>query len=142
MTAAVKKLLQSALPMAPKGELIALPPPPPTLAELAAKINADYADFNEAALTAVERAMSIGKTLKEAKDRLKHGEFAGYVTANFPFAMRWAQQCMRLANHETEVLQRLEELRGIGSHLSLAEAFKLIGSLNPRPKVRRKKAKG
>jgi len=145
MNLIAKKLLQAAqvaMPMtAPQRELIVVPQPEPTLGELADKINADYADLNGATLSAVEKAMSIGKTLQQAKRRLNHGKFADYVTANFPFAMRWAQQCMRLANHEAEIRQRLEELRAIGSHLSLAEAFRLIGSLNPKPKLKRKKAK-
>ena len=142
MTELVKRFLGAVVvtDVAPtRGELVVVPPPAPTLAELAAEINADYADLSTTALRGVEKAISIGKKLNGAKAQLSHGKFAGYVTSNFPFAMRWAQQCMKLANHEAEVRQQFEELRGIASHLSLAEAFKIIGSLNPRPKLRRKK---
>jgi Protein of unknown function (DUF3102) len=142
MSETLKRILGATLPIAsPQRELVVVQPPPPTLAELAAEINADYVDLSSAALTAVEKAINIGKRLNEAKTQLSHGKFTGYVTSNFPFAMRWAQQCMKLANHEAEVRQQLEELRRISSHLSLAEAFKIIGSLNPRPKVRRKRQK-
>lgn len=143
MSTRVKQFLEAlAQPSAlSRGDLVVVHPPLPTLAELAAEINADYADLGSAALTAVEKAINIGKKLNEAKERLSHGNFTGYVTSNFPFAMRWGQQCRKLANNEPEIRQRLEELRGIGSHLSLAEAFKLIGSLNPRPKLRRKRSK-
>jgi len=123
-----------------KNELVVVPPGP-TLAELAAEINADYSDLTALALTAVEKALAIGKRLNVANDRLSHGEWTGYVTSNFPFTLRWGQQCRRLANHEPEVRQELERLRSIGSHLSLAKAFKLLDGLNPRPKVKRKKPK-
>lgn len=142
MSNTVQKLLAATLPITPaQRELIAVPPQPPTLAELATGINADYAELHRATLTAVEKAISIGKRLNEAKARLDHGKFGGYVVSNFPFTMRWGQQCMKLANRESEVCQRLEDLRSISSHLSLADAFKLIGSLNSRPKVRRRKPK-
>lgn len=142
MSETVKKFLHAALPIAPsQRELIVVPPRPPTLAELATAINADYADLQGVALTAVEKAIAIGKNLASAKAQLTHGKFTGYVTSHFPFAMRWAQQCMKLAQHEPEVRQELERLRSISSHLTLAEAFKLLGSLNPRPKLRRKKPK-
>ncbi|AWO87695.2 MULTISPECIES: DUF3102 domain-containing protein [Bradyrhizobium] len=143
MSETLKRIISAAMPIAvpQQRELVVVSPPPPTLADLAAEINADYAEITRAALTAVEKAINIGKRLNEAKDKLNHGEFGGYITSNFPFTMRWGQQCMKLANHEAEVRQRLEELRSISSHLSLAEAFKLIGSLNPRPKPKRRKLK-
>jgi hypothetical protein len=139
MSETLKRFIGSAI--MPHREVVVVPPAPPTLADLAAEINADYADLTKAALSAVEKAITIGKRLNEAKAQLNHGKFTGYVTSNFPFAMRWAQQCMKLAIHEAEVRQRLEEMRSIGSHLSLVEAFKLIGSLSPRPKLKRRKAK-
>ena len=141
MITILNRVLSALEPSHPIQDLTIVPQPAPTLAELAAEINADYAELNGTALTAVEKAINIGKRLKEAKARLNHGKFSGFVTSNFTFDMRWGQQCMKLANHESEIRQRLEELRSVGSHLSLSEAFKLIGSLNPRPKLRRKKPK-
>lgn len=112
-----------------------------SLASIAADINQAYADLEAAALTAVEKAIKIGKGLNEAKAQLKHGEFVAYVTANHRFKMSWGQRCMKLANHEAEINQEIERLRTISSHLSLDTAFKHIGSLNPRPKLKRKKPK-
>jgi hypothetical protein len=144
MNIALKRFMSSTVSLATnqaptRGDLVVIPQPPPTLAELAAEINADYANLQAAALTAVEKAINIGKRLNEAKAQTR-GKFTGYVTSNHPFTIRWAQKCMTLANHEAEVRQRLEELRTASSHLSLAAAFKFLGSLNPRPKVRHKKA--
>ena len=141
MTEHLKNLLGIVSAATTQGSLVPVPPPEPTLAELAAEINADYADLSGTALHGVEKAVNIGKKLNGAKAQLSHGKFAGYVTSNFKFTMRWAQQCMKLASHEPEIRQQLEELRSISSHLSLAEVFKIIGSLNPRPKLRRKKPK-
>lgn len=140
MSDTLRRFIGSAI-VAPQRDLIVVPPTPPTLAELAVEINADYTELMRVALTAVEKAINIGKRLNEAKAQLNHGKFMGYVTSHFPFTVRWGQQCMKLANHEAEVRQRLEEMRSISSHLSLAEAFKVIGSLTPRPKVKRKKPK-
>ena len=139
MSETLKRLMGVAAVPATRNDLVVVPPGPPTLAQLAAEINADYVALQGAALTAVERAIAIGNKLNAAKEDLTHGKFTGYVTSNFPFSLRWAQQCMKLANREAEVRQELEKLRSISSHLSLAEAFKLIGSLSPRPKLRRKK---
>jgi hypothetical protein len=140
MSDTVIKLLAAMFPIAsPQRELIVIPPPQPTLTELAAEINADYAELQRAALTAVEKAISIGKNLNAAKAQLKHGELEAYVISHFPFTVRWGQKCRTLANHETEVRQELERLRTISSHLSLEAAFKHIRSLDHRPKLKRKK---
>lgn len=141
MSEIMNRFISATLPLT-KSEVAVVPPPPkPTLSELATEINADYADLSALALTAVEKAIAIGKRLSEAKTQLSHGEFSGYVTSNFPFTLRWGQQCRKLAEHEPEIRQELERLRSIGSHLSLAKAFKLLEGLNPRPKVKRKKPK-
>jgi hypothetical protein len=142
MTNTVKKFLAATLPItSAQRELIVVPPPSPTLVELAAEINADYATLTQAALTAVEKAIAIGKNLNTIKVQLKHGEFRGHVTSNYLFSIRWGQQCMKLANNEGEVRQELERLRSVSAHLSLDAAFKHLASLNPRPRLKRKKPK-
>jgi hypothetical protein len=111
------------------------------LASIDREISQAYSELGSVTLRGVEAAIIIGKGLKELKSQLKHGEFAGHVTATFPFTMRWGQRCISLANHEPEIMQELERLANIGSHLSLTKAFEYVGSLNRRPKLRRKKLK-
>src|SRR5262249_15848327 len=82
-----------------------------SLASIDDEINQAYADLTDAALTAVEKAIIIGKGLKELKAQLKHGEFAGHVTAAYPFSLRWGQRCISLANHEPEIMQEIARLR-------------------------------
>jgi hypothetical protein len=112
-----------------------------SLALIDAEINQAYAELENTALTAVEKAITIGKRLKEAKAQLKHGEYAAHITATYKFTKRWGQRCVSLADHEAEIMQEIARLRTISSHLSLAKAFEHIGSLDRRPKLRRKKPK-
>jgi hypothetical protein len=101
-------------------------------------INADWAEFETALATAVERMIRIGAALNEAKAQVGHRHFGNYVTSNFRFSPRWAQQCMKFANNKATLLQELERLRSIGSYLAVKEAQRIIGALNARPKPKLK----
>jgi site-specific DNA-adenine methylase len=85
------------------------------LPDLAARIEAEHAACLAAAQDAVMRAIEVGRLLAEAKGRIRHGEWAGWVEANCPFGIREAQNYMR-AYQERGRLE--EQMRNGVSHLT------------------------
>jgi len=127
------------VPLVPqtKGELVVVPPPTPTLAELTASIQRDHDEAERAAQTSVEKGIAAGKKLSMVKELIPHGFFEDHVAANFTFAFGTAQKYMRMAKREAELCQLLEQKRSIGSHLTMREALKFLDTLrkkNPRNK--------
>jgi len=74
-----------------------------TLQNLAAEINHYHAKCEEAVGQAVAYAIEAGRMLEEAKAGLKHGEWLGWLEANFEGWVRTAQVYMRLASRRALV---------------------------------------
>jgi Protein of unknown function (DUF3102) len=70
---------------------------PRRLAALADEIRAELDAMEVAAQTALERAVSAGERLIEAKSLVAHGEWEPWLDEHFPLSRRWARRCMRLA---------------------------------------------
>lgn len=123
-----------------KGELINSPPPEPSLADLTATIRSGHTEVERAALKVVWHALQTGKALIEAKKQVGHGNFEDYVAIECRMVMRTAQNYMKLARNEAEIIQSLEEKRNGHAYLTMGEALKIIGKLSANSK-RRKRAK-
>jgi hypothetical protein len=85
------------------------------LPDLAARINSEHAACLASAKDAILRAIEVGRLLAEAKGRVRHGEWAGWVEANCSFGIRQAQCYMR-AHHNRGALE--EQMRSGASHLT------------------------
>jgi hypothetical protein len=138
MTATVKELLQAALSMPSKGELVVMPPPSPTLEELTAAIRKGHSEVETALLTAVVRAIETGKSLIAAKKQVGHGNFENYVSIECRFTVRTAQNYMRLAKHEAKVRQLLAHKNEGRSYLTMNEALKFIDGLRKKNSPKQK----
>ena len=74
------------------------------LPALAAEILKAHADVQDAAKTALERAIAAGHALIEAKALVKHGEWLPWLRENCTaLSERSAQDYMRLAAHEAKL---------------------------------------
>lgn len=94
------------------------------LTDLAERINAEHAACMASARDAVARAIEVGRLLAEAKDQVRHGEWAAWVAENCSFGIRQAQKYMRA--HDNRVALE-DQMRTPGSHLtSLNDAIALV----------------
>jgi hypothetical protein len=65
------------------------------LSELAEKIKTEIASIKE---TGVKHAIEAGKLLKEAKGKVKHGDWMKWLSANCALSMRTARLYVQLAD--------------------------------------------
>jgi hypothetical protein len=77
-----------------------------SLADLAKQITSAHTDALAAARTSLEHARKAGQLLLQAKARLAHGKFMGWVEANCPFSQRTANGYMRVADRWEDLLAR------------------------------------
>jgi hypothetical protein len=96
------------------------------LTDLATRINAEHAACLASAQDAITRAIEVGRLLAEAKTQAQHGQWAAWVESNCSFAMRQAQNYMRVFHNRDQVEAQirngdshLDSLRGVV--LALAE---------------------
>jgi hypothetical protein len=88
---------------------------PRALAGLAKQINQAHSCCRAAAMSIVESAIKTGELLAQAKAALPHGEWQGWVAKNCTFAMRQAENYLRLYQNRNELLA---EMRGSDSRFS------------------------
>ena len=95
-----------------------------TLPDLAKQINAGHATCLESARDTITGAIEVGRLLVEAKDQVRHGEWAAWVEAHCEFGIRQAQNYMRTYQNR----ERLEaQMRNGDSHLtSLRNAVAML----------------
>jgi hypothetical protein len=112
---------------APIGTLPAARGSETPLATLAAGINAAHARCEAAATDAVRSAIEAGRLLLVAKEKVPHGGWLPWLTANCPFSMRLAQSYMKLARETTD-----PEKRHAVAHLPLRKALSVLAKPKPR----------
>jgi hypothetical protein len=101
------------------------------LDELAAELAAEHQRCEGAYRQALEHALRCGDLLIEAKAQLAHGEWRGWVAANFPGSDRTARAYMQLARNRHQLERRPVANSGIRAALrELAAPRK-----EPRPTV-------
>ncbi len=105
-----------------------------TVADLAAKINAEHRACEAAAVSAVEHAVRAGELLAEVKQGLKHGGWLKWLEANFEGSARHAQRYMKLASQK----HRLNATRV--SHSSINGALRELQAVEAKEKSAEKHA--
>jgi hypothetical protein len=91
-------------------------------AEIAAEIRAEHERAYGKAREALEHARRAGELLIEAKRKLAHGAWAGWLRDNVPFSERTAQGYMRLARQ----WDRLNAKSATVADLGLRDALTLL----------------
>jgi hypothetical protein len=74
-----------------------------SLADLAARINAEHAEADEAVSRSLAHAMAAGDMLNEAKALVAHGQWLPWLKDQCRIPQRTAQHYMRLAKHRAEI---------------------------------------
>jgi hypothetical protein len=113
-------------------DLKSRPQPDPKLAELASKINSEYAsiikadkDVMAANHNIVERGIILGQILNEAKDKVAHGEWLPWLKLNCPeIPERTAQRYMYLSNKAATVRKKMKS--ATMADLTLKAALDLV----------------
>ena len=109
-------------------DLFGEPAPAPSLAELAAAINADHAAAERTARKAIEHAKAAGEKLLLAKAQVEHGQWLPWLSAYCPaVAVRTAQAYMRLAGN----WGTLEAKYATVAYLPINDALKLLNVPEP-----------
>jgi hypothetical protein len=99
-------------------------------ADFARAINEKLSQMVSAARTSFTRAIEIGELLKQAKDRVGHGNFEAWVNDNCQLSYRSARRYMKLADDRPKIEEqlRLEAPAKMANvaNLNLASAQRLL----------------
>jgi hypothetical protein len=109
--------------------------PAPSLSDLATRINTEFAAIRktdqDANKNVVQRAITFGRTLSQAKEKLGHGRWEKWLTDNcHDISARTAQRYMKLAD-SPEVRTAL----GKNDTVSVLSLRKALALANRKPKV-------
>jgi hypothetical protein len=112
------------------------PAPAPSLADLASRINTEFAAIqkadHDANKTVVQRAIALGRTLCQAKDKVGHGKWEKWREDNCGgISKRTAQRYMKLAD-SPEVRAELGKNDTV-AYLSLRSALALANRKHGEP---------
>ena len=109
-------------------DLFGEPAPAPSLAELAAAINAEHQAAERTARKAIEHAKAAGEKLLLAKAQVEHGQWLPWLSAHCPeLADRTARAYMQLARY----WGKLETKTATVANLTINEALKLLNAPEP-----------
>lgn len=108
--------------------------PAPSLSDLATRINTEFAAIQktdqDANKTVVQRAITFGRTLSQAKEKVGHGKWEKWLNDNCrDISVRTAQRYMKLAD-SPEVRAQL----GKNDTVSLLSLRKALALANRKPK--------
>jgi hypothetical protein len=93
------------------------------LTDLAARIRVSHEAVRHALRSAVERAMTTGDLLLEAKEKLQHGQWSQWIQEHCEISDRSARLYMRLAKNRAVI-----EAAGDVAGLTLNTAVRLLAS--------------
>jgi SMC interacting uncharacterized protein involved in chromosome segregation len=100
-----------------------------SIPDLAKLINDKVAQMVTAARTSFTRAIEVGELLKQAKDRVGHGNFEAWVSDHCQFSYRSARRYMKLADERPKLEEQLKleapKLANVAS-LNLTTAQRLL----------------
>ena len=94
---------------------------------IATEINGEHAACFEAARATLAHAIRAGELLQQAKELLKHGEWAPWLAENCEFSARTARNYMRLAEHKNELAKRQDN-----AILTVSGALALLAEHTPQ----------
>lgn len=103
----------------------------PKLTAIEEAIARDYETIKRCARTAVETAISLGSSLKEAKKMIVPQQWTRWCNTALPFGARWARILMKLCA-DYEALPEPNQSRLLESATSVQSALRI---LKPEPKV-------
>jgi hypothetical protein len=119
-------------------------PAPMRPADFARAINEKLSQMVSAARTSFTRAIEIGELLKQAKERVGHGNFEAWVNDNCQLSYRSARRYMKLAEDRVKIEEQLAPGKMANvANLSVTTAQRLLappknneqGSDKPKPKA-------
>lgn len=99
-----------------------------SLAELAARINAEHTEVVHGLKAGIEHGIQAGVLLIEAKQQLKHGHWLLWLEKHCLISERTAQLYMRLAKYRVEIEFKSETV----ADLTLRSALALIANPSDR----------
>jgi hypothetical protein len=106
------------------------PSSPVSITDLARIINDKVAQMVAAARTSFTRAIEVGELLKQAKDRVGHGNFEAWVNDHCSFSYRSARRYMKLADDRPKLEEQLRveapAKMATVANLNLASAQRLL----------------
>jgi Protein of unknown function (DUF3102) len=91
-----------------------------SLADLAARINAEHEAVTGFVRQGLQSAINAGNLLLEAKAQIKHGEWLPWLREHCQIPERTAQHYMRLASHESE-FRNVADLTQRGAVAAISE---------------------
>jgi hypothetical protein len=95
--------MSARLPVPPASVKLERAALPASLADLAARINAEHEAVTRYLRHGLESALAAGELLLEAKAQLKHGGWLPWLSAHCEIPERTAQLYMKLARHAVEI---------------------------------------
>jgi hypothetical protein len=95
----------------------------PRLAEAASKIRALHDSFVDHLTVTLDRAMSLGDALIEAKPMVGHGRWLAWLSANTKISESESQRYMQVARNREVIEAKAASMRD----LTLSAALKLVG---------------
>jgi hypothetical protein len=96
---------------------------------LAQQIKSEYGQMMAACRAGVEHARRMGELLCQAKDRMAHGQWHGWLESNFGFTDRTAQRWMRLAARWPEIAAKCDSV----SDLTVTKALAQLANTSGEP---------
>lgn len=107
-----------------------------SIPDLAKLINDKVAQMVSAARTSFTRAIEVGELLKQAKDRVGHGNFEAWVNDHCQFSYRSARRYMKLADVRPKLEEQLKleapKMANVAS-LNLTTAQRLLAPPKSQP---------
>ena len=102
-----------------------------SLADLAARINVANEAMLASFASSVEHAMEVGALLADARPKIPHGKWAGWLKDNCPgLSMRTAQRCQRLARNRAAIMAKYDTVSYLGINGALALLTTPRGSID------------
>ena len=112
-------------------------------AELAKAINDKLSQMVTAARTSFTRAIEIGELLKQAKDRVGHGNFEAWVNDHCQISYRSARRYMKLADDLPRIEEQLAPAKMANvANLNVATAERLLSPPKSTSEQSGQEAKG
>src|SRR5215510_13302238 len=99
-----------------------------SLPDLGARIKEGHASVIDGKKRVVLRAIEVGGLLKEAKERVPHGQWLSWLTENCEIPERTAQRYMELADNKKQIEDFLRAKSATLADLTLSEASRLLES--------------
>jgi hypothetical protein len=129
MTDLRQRVTEKLFGLASKGELVPLPQPEPTLAELTELIKQSHAEVVRGLSHAAEYAIRTGEYLEAAKKKLRGGDdWKDYLTLECRLSERTARLYRQLARNKDQFTQLLATQRQNSAALTQSAMLRLLSA--------------